>query len=1463
MTQLYPASSPDYTKNGIPLHPQKAVVTFQDKARWELDVTFPAGSDEFKRIDYGMHIMASVAPYTIPQINMGQISYWQIPSGSAAVPLYKTITQSVSYAEWDWTQPYQAGSKATCSGWGNYQCTQYDGGSDYIQVPPYNSSWWEKIPDRIPGQVITTLAAGTQLMKLKDFNSIYMVASTLNGQKGYIEKSKCVQVGSGSTPYVIPEKEIRQQPFEVRQIKKDQSGGCVVIHAVHDSYDLGGVLLGDCSMTDATPQTALEFVSGAMQRAYGGELVTNISDGTVTASWSWKNAQSALLDPKDGFVQAVNGYVYRDGKSIYIVPETDEGTPSYAVIYGVNMKSVIWTGDIDSLATRVYPVAKKADGADLMLPEMYIETVRDLPMIREKMIKVNAKVGQKIEQADGTSVTLTEADVLAQMRAEASACFTRDHWDEPVVKLDLDYEHMPDTTAYAQYQAIRNAEPHSWLLVRHGPLGIDTVIRMTGYQWDALQERYLKTSYGQQSTGSSIASYQLSSGAVTARVLASGSVGGDALQARAITAEKIQTRSITAVQMAAKTITAEVIASRAITAEELAAESVTAEKIKALAISAEKIAANAVTAEKIDASDLAAINAKLGTATIANGYINNAVIDYARIKAATTESLIARDAVTDRYFIDKLSVRNAQMVYATVGELVIKASDNKYYRLDVAADGSLSPTEVTLTSAEIEAGVTSSGHAAIIETDLTVGDLSATNMKGLSALIDKITASRIDVDELFARTATINALNAMDIRGNQYLRLAVNRTFSQWADPALTASNNVQDGDIWNKDHGIRKWSDFGAQQWSALDYPWSSFESGKQYIRKDGAWKQMNDPTGKYSIISGIEIIEPGVEISGRKYVRIRSGGSFLVDSGNFRIDESGNVYLSGTINATDGHFTGEITSGSGQIGGWTIGPDKLFSGSGANYVHAAASGDYAFMAGSSDELTAPFRVKRDGTVYLKKLITLTEQGGETTVDLQNYPFWKLYYHSIKSYTANSITLTNGAVINFNTAAQTYLDSEWVGNVFNYYVKDQNDQTILSGAVTLTPSPAQTGTQGNPLTNFNAQHKMAISVTATGIQGSPLFYWAIDASGEYQSGYDAGQNSVSVTKGTWNGGRISFSTSAGTGAPKTVELSQGSTSWSGNTATVPVTDTGAGTACTVSVDASARYTAGQNSVSVVKSAWSGGQATFSPSAGTGTSKTVQLSLVGSWSGNVYSYIIKDGQGSTGYTDTIDASARYTAGQNSVSVVKGTWSGGRITFSTSAGTGAGKTVELSQGSTSWSGNTATVPVTDTGAGTACTVSVDASARYTAGQNSVSVTKGTWSGGQISFSTSAGTGAGKTVQLSLAGSWSGNVYSYTIKDGQGSTGYTGTISAQSKYDAGYAAGWAAAKALIARSGNKIKGPSDTVDGEAVDLFTVTANGWVNSIVNNAPGYYTASGEAHAYIDGADVAAAGFTKTQKFG
>jgi hypothetical protein len=64
---------------------------------------------------------------------------------------------------------------------------------------------------------------------------------------------------------------------------------------------------------------------------------------------------------------------------------------------------------------------------------------------------------------------------------------------------------------------------------------------------------------------------------------------------------------------------------------------------------------------------------------------------------------------------------------------------------------------------------------------------------------------------------------------------------------------------------------------------------------------------------------------------------------------------------------------------------------------------------------------------------------------------------------------------------------------------------------------------------------------------------------------------------------------------------------------------------------------------------------------------------------------------------------------------------------------------------------------------------------------VTITKGSWSSGQVTFTKSAGTASTKGVKVGLSGSWSDNTYSYTIKDyydnSEGvSTGYTGTITA---------------------------------------------------------------------------------------
>lgn len=90
------------------------------------------------------------------------------------------------------------------------------------------------------------------------------------------------------------------------------------------------------------------------------------------------------------------------------------------------------------------------------------------------------------------------------------------------------------------------------------------------------------------------------------------------------------------------------------------------------------------------------------------------------------------------------------------------------------------------------------------------------------------------------------------------------------------------------------------------------------------------------------------GIVVQSGGSININSGGKFTIDSTNFKIDSSGNVTLTGKITATDG-----------KIGGWTIGTDKLYAGSGTSYVALNTNASYpAIWAGNGAHSSAPFRV-------------------------------------------------------------------------------------------------------------------------------------------------------------------------------------------------------------------------------------------------------------------------------------------------------------------------------------------------------------------------------------------------------------------------------------------------------------------------------------------------------------------------
>ena len=833
-------------------------------------------------------------------------------------------------------------------------------------------------------------------------------------------------------------------------------------------------------MVNVNPATAVLFLQGAMKEEYGGEIYTNLpAEISITANWSWKNAQNAILDPKAGLLQYTAGQMIRNNMNVFLISR-GEATPKYTVKYGTNLTAVKFDGSVGNIVTRIYPTAQTADGNTLLLPEEHIDTVRTVPFIRPEVLNTGLKVGQKETQSDGTEIELTEAIIYTRMRTAAYNRFNIDECDKIDIQMEVDWIHLPDTEEYKPYAALQNAAPGEWVRVKTGPLGIDEIIQLTGYTFDPILERYKKATFGKNKVSPGVASHDIQTGAISSRALAAGAVSGQNLQANTITAREIEAGSITADQIASRSITAEIIAANAITAEAINAGSVTAEKIAAYAITAEKIAAYAITSEKIAAGSITVDRINAGQleaeiARITDAEIATADIGFAQIKALTAENLIAHDAITDRYYIRKLAVDNAQFVYATVGELIVKATNNRYYRLDIDANGALSPTDVTttLSNGEITAGMTSDGHSTIIETDLAVTDLSASNAKAINALIDKITASRINVDELFARQAFISKLNTTDIRGNQYLQIMVEHfpnTYMQWDDPSLT--NVMEEGDIWYQTAPPDTNAEMSEYTNAQLEeYTHGGIEGSTQFIWKDGEWVEYFDPStlrvsvaeirigldrigisvsnnagaisqmridldsielsvrDKYGKVSGIEITSSGIEVSGSKYIKIKSGGTFVVDSGNFSIDASGNVSMTGTI-----------TAGAGStIGGWALGANRISSGSSTGYVamDSDTTGTYAIWAGHETAGSAPFRVKRDGSVYITSLWTVGEDQTETEVNLRTAGLWKLSYQTIKQATivtdsngkCTAFTLSNGTTVNFSNAASVDFASEslWI----------------------------------------------------------------------------------------------------------------------------------------------------------------------------------------------------------------------------------------------------------------------------------------------------------------------------------------------------------------------------------------------------------------------------------------------------
>ena len=490
-----------------------------------------------------------------------------------------------------------------------------------------------------------------------------------------------------------------------------------------------------------------------------------LEDDANTVDFVNINPVDALIGDS-GVVHFYGGELARDWFDVYLIKRVglDSGVQ---IREGKNLLGINYDVDDTDVITRIMPTGEDKDGELLYLPETYVDSphVDEYPNARWSHLAVEDCKENPKKTKDNPKKTKEQC--YTQMRNAAQKEFDNG-CDLPKVTLKVDFINCAETEEYRQYGHLQNIYLGDGVRVITKRLGIAVTLRMTEYSFDCLTRKYTKMTLGTVADGleaNTISPRQIPAGSITGSKIAINSVGIGQLQDGSVGSLQIQDAAIGNTHIQHAAIEQAHIAQAAITYAHIAqacVEALTSGSLEAMTAKIQSLEASDIQTDTLAAALAAFTVITAGTATF----------DAATVQHLVAEALNLEFGVGDDVFINNLKVAYAQVVSAAIGNLCIKASDGFYYTIDVDADGKVTASKTTVTQGEIAFGQTESG-AVILETDITAASLNTGNLMATYALVNKIDAARIDVDQLMARQAFIDALYTSQIYGGQSLEFII------------------------------------------------------------------------------------------------------------------------------------------------------------------------------------------------------------------------------------------------------------------------------------------------------------------------------------------------------------------------------------------------------------------------------------------------------------------------------------------------------------------------------------------------------------------------------------------------------------------------------------------------------------------------------------------------------------------
>lgn len=538
MISVYDIGNENYTGNGdAVLVPTEAKIKMVAGGNYDLTMNHPMDPDgKWRHLVPGAIVKVPVPEEEIANAFAGMDA--DIYKVTTATDLREGPTEpsTISYTAWSETTAaqggYSVGSKVTF-GQKNYECTYMDSGSIVARVIPSQSAWWKEIPRTTPGDpVLVSLPIGSEVYFVENYSSTWFKMSTYYGIVGYVPKNK-VTYDRHLTPSETKPRFITDQLMRITNAAADTKNKTVSVTAQHVSYDLNGVIIKDISIAVASPGMALARIVDGFMIPYPGTIATNLDSeehGTYTGDIKGKSGMYALLDPDKGIVGTFDAAFRRDNWDLFVMEKTDTDR-GFQLRRQKNLLGVNWTRKSDSLINRVVPVAKDEGGADLYLPEVWVDSpdISDYPVIRMEMLSMKEQVGKDKGTGDGS--TWTEADLLDEMRTKAAERFSVDKVDQVITEVTVDFEMLGATFEHSELKALESVLLYDKVRVIDESIGLDTQLTAIELEYDALKKKVtsLKISNAEDQKGKNVTGYNVKAKSISADKLTD-DVAGDIMQ---------------------------------------------------------------------------------------------------------------------------------------------------------------------------------------------------------------------------------------------------------------------------------------------------------------------------------------------------------------------------------------------------------------------------------------------------------------------------------------------------------------------------------------------------------------------------------------------------------------------------------------------------------------------------------------------------------------------------------------------------------------------------------------------------------------------------------------------------------------------------------------------------------------------------------------------------------------------